>query len=73
MDSCGTVHCLAAFEVISMNDSEFVRKDEYEKDTDIIASEINNTNKRLDDVKDFMSWTLATCCICWLSEQFSGG
>ena len=38
-----------------MNDSDFVRNDLYQKDLDLIANELENTNKRIDDLKESIS------------------
>ena len=46
-----------------MNDNDFVRNDLYQKDLDLIANELDNTNKRIDDVKDSIGHNLALTAI----------
>ncbi len=41
-----------------MNDNDFVRKDLYQKDIDFIANEVDNTNKRIDDLSNSISHQL---------------
>ncbi|MBQ4430393.1 MAG: hypothetical protein IJP89_10140 [Synergistaceae bacterium] len=57
-----------------MNDDEkYVRKDIHEKDTDILAQAINNTNDRIDDVKDFITWGLTLLGIIFVIVQLGVG
>lgn len=57
-----------------MNDDEkFVRKDIHEKDTDILAQAINDTNDRLDDIKDFITWGLSLLGVIFVIVQLGVG
>ena len=57
-----------------MNDDEkYVRKDIHDKDTDILAQAINNTNDRIDDVKDFITWGLTLLGIIFVIVQLGVG
>ncbi len=42
-----------------MSDNEFVRRDLYEKDIDLIINELENTDKRVTDFKDSVSHQMA--------------
>lgn len=64
---------MASDEVISMNDDIYVRKDIHEKDTDILAEAVNNTNNRIDDIKDFVSWGLTLLGIIFVIVQIGVG
>ena len=56
-----------------MSDSEFVRKDIYDKDLEIIAAELSSTEKRLDDIKDFISWGLGILGAIFVITQIGIG
>ncbi|MBR0279127.1 MAG: hypothetical protein IJQ75_04010 [Synergistaceae bacterium] len=56
-----------------MNDDIYVRKDIHEKDTDILADAVNNTNNRIDDIKDFISWGLTLLGIIFVIVQIGVG
>ncbi len=42
-----------------MNENEYVRKDIFDERADHLATAINDTNNRIDDIKDSVNWNFA--------------
>ena len=56
-----------------MSDKEFVTKEQCDNTTDIITTAINGTNKRIDDLKDYISWGIAIISISFIMVQIGIG
>ncbi|MBQ6971810.1 MAG: hypothetical protein IJP86_05580 [Synergistaceae bacterium] len=52
---------------------EYVRKDIHDKDTDILAQAVNDTNNIIDDIKDFITWSLSLLGIIFMIVQLGIG
>lgn len=56
-----------------MNESEYIRRDVYEKDLDMLTEEIANLNRRLDDMKSFVGWCMAVLSMSFVLVQMIMG
>ena len=56
-----------------MDEQKYVRKDLYEKDTDLLVQEISSLKERISEIKDFMNWTLASLGILFVIVQIGVG
>lgn len=56
-----------------MNEKDYVTKEQCDHETDIVATAINYTNKRIDDLKDYVSWGIAIISVSFIMVQIGIG
>lgn len=56
-----------------MNEKDYVTKEQCDRETDIVATAVNHTNKRIDDLKDYVSWGIAIISVSFIMVQIGIG